>query len=75
MNTDKKQKRLLLVLTLMVVGMFGFGFALVPIYNSLCKTLGINGKTNPTAIAYDASKAKIALEREVLVQFVATNNS
>jgi cytochrome c oxidase assembly protein subunit 11 len=46
----------------------------VPIYNSLCKTLGINGKTNPEAIAYDASKTKIEKNREVLVQFVATNN-
>lgn len=70
-----KQRRLLVGLTVLVLAMFGFGFALVPIYNSLCKTLGINGKTNPAAIAYDVSKAKVAYEREVLVQFVATNNS
>jgi len=74
MNQGKKHHRLLIILTLVVLGMFGFGFALVPIYNSLCKNLGINGKTNPEAIAYDVSKAKIELEREVLVQFVATNN-
>ena len=53
--------------------MFAFGFALVPIYNRLCSTLGINGKTNAQAIAYDASAATIA-KREVMVQFVATNN-
>jgi cytochrome c oxidase assembly protein subunit 11 len=75
MTEDKKHKKLLFLLTLLVLGMFAFGFALVPIYNSLCKTLGINGKTNPEAIAYDVSKAKIALNREVLVQFIATNNS
>lgn len=75
MNTDKKHQRLLIMLTLMVLGMFAFGFALVPIYNSLCKTLGINGKTNNEAVAYDVSKAKIAKDREVLVEFVATNNS
>lgn len=75
MNKEKQQRKLLLILTLIVLGMFAFGFALVPIYNSLCKTLGINGKTNPQAIAYDVSKAKIATEREVLVEFVATNNS
>jgi cytochrome c oxidase assembly protein subunit 11 len=74
MNKVKKQRKLLIILSLIVLGMFGFGFALVPIYNSLCKTLGINGKTNPEAIAYDASKVKIATEREVLVEFVATNN-
>ena len=75
MNNAKKQQKLLIVLTLVVLGMFAFGFALVPIYNSLCKTLGINGKTNPEAIAYDVSKAKIEKNREVLVEFVATNNS
>jgi cytochrome c oxidase assembly protein subunit 11 len=75
MDKEQKQQKLLIILTLIVLGMFAFGFALVPIYNSLCKTLGINGKTNPEAIAYDVSKAKIQTSREVLVQFVATNNS
>lgn len=75
MTKELKHQKLLIVLTVVVLGMFGFGFALVPIYNSLCKTLGINGKTNPKSIAYDVSKAKIATDREVLVQFVATNNS
>lgn len=75
MTADTKQRKLLFLLTLVVLGMFGFGFALVPIYKSLCKTLGINGKTNTQAIAYDVSKAKVELNREVLVQFVATNNS
>jgi cytochrome c oxidase assembly protein subunit 11 len=75
MIKEKKQQKLLIILSLIVLGMFAFGFALVPIYNSLCKTLGINGKTNPEAIAYDVSKATIATDREVLVQFVATNNS
>jgi cytochrome c oxidase assembly protein subunit 11 len=75
MSYDKRQKKLLALLTVLVLGMFAFGFALVPIYNSLCKTLGINGKTNPQAIAYDVTKAKIAKDREVLVEFIATNNS
>lgn len=74
MNKEKKQRKILILLTVIVLGMFAFGFALVPIYNTLCKTLGINGKTNPEAIAYDASKAKIEENREILVEFVATNN-
>ena len=69
----KNHAKLVVVLAAIVLGMFGFGFALVPIYNKLCSALGINGKTNPKAIAYDVSKAKIA-EREVVVEFVATNN-
>lgn len=75
MVDNRKQKKLLSILALIVVGMFGFGFALIPIYNSLCKNLGINGKVALEAVAYDASKTKVAKDREVLVQFVATNNS
>lgn len=70
----KNHKKLVGILTILVIGMFGFGFALVPIYNSLCKALNINGKTNTTAIAYDP-KTKIDYSREIIVQFVATNYS
>lgn len=75
MTKEIKQRKLLVGLALLVIGMFAFGFALVPIYNSLCKNLGINGKTNTEAIAYDVTKAKIESDREILVEFVATNNS
>jgi cytochrome c oxidase assembly protein subunit 11 len=75
MSAAKKQRKLLLFLSAIVLGMFGFGFALVPIYNSLCKALGINGKTSMIAVNYDPKTAKIAYDREVLVQFIATNNS
>lgn len=66
-------KKLLLTLTIVVVGMFGFAFALVPIYNSLCKSLGINGKiiqANTTT-----HQLKTDLTRTIKVEFVATNNS
>ena len=66
--------KLVAVLSGIALGMFAFGFLLVPIYNSLCKSLGLNGKTNQEAIAYDAQHAKIATNREVVVEFVATNN-
>ncbi|KTD11656.1 cytochrome c oxidase assembly protein [Legionella gratiana] len=75
MSERKGHNKLVLLLALLVVGMFAFGFALVPIYNSICKSLGINGKTNPEAIAYDATKVKVAKDRLVTVEFVATNNS
>lgn len=69
-----KNKKLLGILTFVVIGMFGFGFALVPIYNSLCKTFNINGKTNSSAIEYNAA-GRIDYDREIIVQFVATNYS
>ncbi|KTD01709.1 cytochrome c oxidase assembly protein [Fluoribacter gormanii] len=75
MKNQKGHHRLIVILSGLVLGMFAFGFALVPIYNSLCKSLGINGKTNPEAVAYDAAKAKVDKKREITVEFVATNNS
>jgi cytochrome c oxidase assembly protein subunit 11 len=75
MSRQRKQRQLVFILTVVVLGMFAFGFALVPIYNSLCKTLGINGKVSQDTEAYSATKDKIARDREVLVEFVATNNS
>jgi cytochrome c oxidase assembly protein subunit 11 len=71
----KRHNKLVLILSLVVLGMFGFGFALVPIYNSLCKTLGINGKVNREAANYDMSNVKVMRDRDVQVEFVATNNS
>lgn len=71
----KSNTRLLIILTGIVIGMFGFGFALVPLYNSLCKNLGINGKTNSQAIAYDSANAVIDKKRTIKVEFLATNSS
>ena len=73
--TKPGHKKLILSLSLIALLMFAFGFALVPIYKSLCQTLGINGKPNSEAVAYEESKAEIDENREILVQFVATNNA
>lgn len=70
-----KHRKLVSLLLVLVIAMFAFGYALVPIYNSLCKALGINGKTNATAIAYDPTKAYIDKDRWVTVEFIATNQS
>lgn len=69
-----KNRKVLGILTAVGIGMFGFAFALVPIYNTLCKTLGINGKIIQKSSSTRASKPKIT-ERQIDVQFVATNNA
>jgi cytochrome c oxidase assembly protein subunit 11 len=66
-QNSKVIKRLLLV----VVGMFGFGFAMVPLYDVLCDITGINGKTSNVAAVYsDNEQSKT--EREITIQFVAS---
>lgn len=70
-----KQSKLLWVLFSIVLGMFAFGFALVPIYNSMCKALGINGKINPMVASSDPSTVIVDKHRNVVVEFVATNSA
>lgn len=69
-----KQSKLLVILFGIVLAMFGFGFALVPIYNSMCKALGINGKITGIASVYNSSLVKMDTHRNVVVEFVATNS-
>ena len=54
-----------------VVGMFAFGFALVPLYDVFCEITGINGKTGGR---YDAQVTNhVDANRTVTVQFLASN--
>ncbi len=55
----------------LVVAMFGFGFALVPLYDVFCQILGIGGKT--AAQAAEVVEAP-DLNREIMVEFVTTVN-
>ncbi len=54
------------------VGMFAFGFALVPIYDVFCDITGLNGKTSDSP--YTAVDVAVDTSRNITVQFVATNN-
>lgn len=42
MSLQRENRRLFVRLAVVAVGMFGFGFALVPFYNQICVALGIN---------------------------------
>ncbi len=69
----KKHARLVLGLVGMTLGMFVFGFALVPLYNIVCRITGLNGKgIEVTSSAY---AGQVDENRTVTVQFVATVNS
>jgi cytochrome c oxidase assembly protein subunit 11 len=64
--------RLVGKLSLLAIGMFGFAFALIPLYDVFCEITGINGKTQSTA--YTAVEAAVDESRSIKVQFIATNN-
>jgi cytochrome c oxidase assembly protein subunit 11 len=62
-----------LKLAAVTIGMFGFGFALVPLYDVFCEITGLNGKTGVVDAAQVASYAPDE-SREITVEFVATLN-
>lgn len=66
-SNGKLIKRLLLL----AAGMFGFGFAMVPIYNVFCDLTGLNGKTAGRA---EVVRTEVDLDRTVVVEFVASVN-
>ncbi|MCO3660746.1 cytochrome c oxidase assembly protein [Pseudomonas aeruginosa] len=64
-------RRLVGRLLLVTVLMFAFGFALVPLYDVMCRALGINGKTAGSAYS---GEQQVDVGREVKVQFMTSNN-
>ena len=56
---------------LLTVAMFGFGYALVPLYDIICDITGLNGKTGRIAEVPAAVAGAADEEREVTVEFVA----
>lgn len=64
-------KRTALSLGGIALFMFGFAFALVPLYDVLCDITGINGKTN-NVTANESSQ--IDYSRKVTVEFIAYIN-
>ena len=60
-------------LTLIVVGMFGFGFALVPLYDVFCDLTGLGGKTGG-AYTYDPAAASTDESRLISVNFMTNTN-
>ncbi len=70
---DRQQEnRSILRLVGVVIGMFAFGFALVPLYDVFCDLTGINGKTGGPYQA--AENTVVDTDRVITIQFLASNN-
>ncbi|HUO82668.1 MAG TPA: cytochrome c oxidase assembly protein [Gammaproteobacteria bacterium] len=57
------------LLVLLAVGMFGFAFALVPLYTVFCELTGLNGRTAGQE-SY-AGPVVAASDRQITIQFLA----
>jgi cytochrome c oxidase assembly protein subunit 11 len=61
----KENRRLSRRLAIVALGMFGFGFALVPFYNQICLALGINNLEQPDA----TQSTQVDATRTVTIEF------
>jgi cytochrome c oxidase assembly protein subunit 11 len=78
-NVVHANNRMLKRLLLATVFMFGFGFALVPLYNAMCDALGINGRFREIEQGtYDPAKAlssevmEVDKSRTITVELLAS---
>jgi len=77
-EAHNKQRKHLAALLVVVVGMFGFAFALVPLYEVFCELTGLNGKTSGRAVVSELRMTEQGVDpiaqvsdREVTIQFLA----
>ena len=68
-NSNKQRKHVVLLFAL-ALGMLGFSFALVPLYEIFCEVTGITGKTS-SIVAVEPTAVMQESEREVTIQFLA----
>jgi cytochrome c oxidase assembly protein subunit 11 len=72
-KTANKTKRTFKWMVFIVLGMFAFGYALVPMYRVICQATGINGRI------YGAAKVQedtvVDESRVITVRFLANNNA
>ncbi len=69
-QVTKVSKAFWIKLLLVPIGMFGFAFALVPLYAVFCEITGLNGKTNSEAYN-PVGQYEVDQSRKVKVDFLA----
>ncbi len=69
-RVTEHNRRLTRKLAVAALLMFGFGFALVPLYDVFCKITGLGGKTGPAVAEMPA--AKVDTSRWVTVEFTGS---
>ncbi|MBN3850628.1 cytochrome c oxidase assembly protein [Paraburkholderia sp. Ac-20342] len=69
---DRSFNRLMLVkLFVVAVMMFGFGFALVPMYRAICQVTGINNLVQRDVSVREAKNTQVDMSRTISIEFDA----
>ena len=72
MDRKQKNRKTARRLVLVAVGMFGFGFALWPLYTVLCEVTGLGGRAIQVS---EDNRGAVASDRKVTIRFDASVNS
>jgi cytochrome c oxidase assembly protein subunit 11 len=72
-STANNQQGIVVKLVVIALLMFGFGYALVPLYDAFCRVTGFGGKT--TVIDEAAASAVPLSDREVNVTFTSHSHT
>jgi cytochrome c oxidase assembly protein subunit 11 len=70
--TRQANRKLALQLALFAFGSLGFGFALVPLYDTICEVTGYGSRKSLTQ-QVAASNAVAPTKREITVEFISTS--
>ena len=62
-------RRMLKKLLVVALGMFGFGFALVPLYEKVCEVAGLRNVWQPGQAEASAVNSQVDLTRTVTIEF------
>ena len=66
---NNKSKKTIKLLSTVVLGMFVFSFALVPLYNVFCEVTGLNGKIELKATTEKGLENQDG--RDISIQFIS----
>lgn len=69
-DRNRRNRRTAGRLALVTLAMFGFGFALVPLYDILCEITGLNGKTGRVEAAVVTDQ--VDTSRTIKVEFISS---
>ena len=69
----KMNARMLGKLIVIAVMMFGFGYALVPVYKTICEITGVNVLTPKDAVAAPVANTQVDKSRTITIEFDANS--
>ena len=71
-KTGMLNKQMLTKLLVVAVMMFGFGYALVPVYRMICEITGVNLLTPKDSMVGDIKNTQVDKSRTITIEFDAT---